>query len=182
MKQMDLFADAEPCPLLNTEQELNAERSLLADLLESSRLYHSSKDYFDLLDFVSRLRNFAPFNAMLLQVQKPGLTYAASAWDWKTRFNRTVKEGARPLVILWPFSPVAFVYDVLDTEGDPLPEDLAETFHATGPMTQETMSRYIKRLNSRGTHVKLIAYGDAKAGSIAVKERSTHKQEKPDSI
>ena len=52
---------------------------------------------------------------MLLQVQKPGLTYAASAWDWKTRFDRTIKEGARPLVILWPFSPVAFVYDVLDT-------------------------------------------------------------------
>ena len=92
----------------------DAERSLLADLLEDSRLYHTSKDYADLLDFVSRLRNFAPFNAMLLHVQKPGLTFAASAWDWKTRFNRTIKEDARPLVILWPFCPVALVYDVLD--------------------------------------------------------------------
>jgi hypothetical protein len=60
-------------------QNTDAERSLLADLLESSRLYRTGKDYRGLLDFVSRLRNFAPFNAMLLQIQKPGLMYAASA-------------------------------------------------------------------------------------------------------
>ena len=68
-----------------------------------------------------RLRNFAPFNAMLLQVQKPGLTYAASAADWRTTFKRKPKEGARPLLILWPFGPVALVYDVIDTEGKELP-------------------------------------------------------------
>ncbi len=79
--------DSEPQP----EQRLDAERLLLADLLESSQLYHPSQDYLDLLDFVSRLCNFAPFNAMLLQIQKPGLTYAASAWDWKSRFNRDTK-------------------------------------------------------------------------------------------
>jgi len=41
-------------------------RSLLADLLESSKLYHTTEDYQALLAFVSKLRNFAPFNAMLL--------------------------------------------------------------------------------------------------------------------
>lgn len=70
---------------------------MLAELLESSRLYHTGVDYLELLYFTSRLRNFAPFNGMLLQVQKPGLTYAASAWDWQMRFNRSTKEGARPL-------------------------------------------------------------------------------------
>ena len=64
----------------------------------------------------------APFNAMLLQVQKPGLTYAASAADWRLRFGRKPKEGARPLLILWPFAPVALVYDVMDTEGEDLPD------------------------------------------------------------
>ncbi len=61
--------------------ETAAARSLLDQLLADSRLYSSSEDYKDLLDFVVRLRNFAPFNAMLLQVQKPGLSYAASARD-----------------------------------------------------------------------------------------------------
>src|ERR1039458_5077229 len=89
--------------------ETEAARSLLDQLLTDSRLYTKSKDYQDLLDFVVRLRNFAPFNAMLLQVQKPGLSYAASAHDWRERFGRTPQEGARPLLILWPFGPVALV-------------------------------------------------------------------------
>ncbi len=113
------------------QQELfvtEAARSLLDQLLADSRLYTQSKDYKDLLDFVVRLRNFAPFNAMLLQVQKPGLSYAASARDWRERFSRRPKEGARPLLILWPFGPVALVYDVMDTEGKPLPEDVASFF------------------------------------------------------
>lgn len=84
-------------------------KSLLADLIERSRLYHRSQDYQALLDFTSRLRTFAPFNAFLLHVQKPGLRFAASAHDWQDRFDRTIKEGARPLLILWPFGPVAFV-------------------------------------------------------------------------
>jgi hypothetical protein len=68
--------------------ETEATRSLLDQLVADSRLYTSGKDYKDLLDFVVRLRNFAPFNAMLLHLQKPGLTYAASARDWEERFGR----------------------------------------------------------------------------------------------
>ena len=45
------------------------ERTLLDDLLRQSRLYHQSREYLDLLDFTIRLRNMAPFNAMLLQIQ-----------------------------------------------------------------------------------------------------------------
>lgn len=104
--------------------DTEAARSLLDQLLADSRLYRTGKDYRALLDFVVRLRNFAPFNALLLQVQKPGLLYAASSRDWLDRFNRTVKDGARPLLILWPFGPVALVYDVADTAGEPLPDGL----------------------------------------------------------
>lgn len=56
-----------------SDGEAEKVRSLLDDLLEKSRLYKDSNDYKKLLDFVVRLRNFAPFNGMLLQVQKPGL-------------------------------------------------------------------------------------------------------------
>jgi hypothetical protein len=65
--------------------EVETTRSLFDTLLTQSRLYHTSTDYMALLDFVVRLRNFAPFNAMLLQMQKPGLRYAASVpWRWST--------------------------------------------------------------------------------------------------
>jgi hypothetical protein len=129
--------------------ETEAVRSLLDQLLEDSRLYTGSAEYKALLDFVVRLRNFAPFNAMLLQVQKPGLTYAASARDWRDRFGRTPKEGVRPLLILWPFGPVALVYDVLDTEGDELPEDVA-SFFAQGPIDQARLVWFTTRLGRRG--------------------------------
>src|SRR5713101_6019755 len=127
------------------QQELfepKAARSLLDQLLADSQLYTQSKDYKELLDFVVRLRNFAPFNAMLLQVQKPGLSYAASALDWRERFRRTPKESARPLLILWPFGPVALVYDVLDTEGKPLPEDVA-SFFAHGSIDEKRIASFV---------------------------------------
>jgi len=155
------------------------ERSLLADLLESSKLYHTSKDYLELMAFVSRLRNFAPFNAMLLHIQKPGLAYVASAYDWATRFGRSIKEDARPLLILWPFGPVAFVYDVQDTEGGPLPEDVAEIFHATGPMTEESIQTYMSRLAAKGIRAKHMDRGDTQAGFIK-KNPSKDKKVKPE--
>lgn len=57
MKQSDLFHDEE------------TSRNLLASLLEDSLLYHRSEDFKQLLDFAARLRNLAPFNAMLVHIQ-----------------------------------------------------------------------------------------------------------------
>lgn len=143
-------------------------KSLLADLIERSRLYHRSQNYKELLDFTSRLRMFAPFNAFLLHVQKPGLRFAASAYDWQQRFHRTVKEGARPLLILWPFGPVAFVYDLNDTEGEtPLPDSVTQAFRATGVMTADRIKGFGPRLLRAGISLKLIAYGDAHAGHVS---------------
>lgn len=156
--QSDLFAG-------EVETETAAARSVLDQLLTDSRLYTQSKDYKDLLDFVVRLRNFAPFNAMLLQVQKPGLRYAASARDWRERFGRQPKEDARPLLILWPFGPVALVYDSTDTEGEPLPEHVY-AFPAKGDMTSGGIHGFVARLRAYRFSTTFIDAGDNKAGSI----------------
>ena len=147
-----------------------AARSLLDGLIEKSRLYKSSRDYQDLLDFVVRLRKFAPFNAMLLQVQKPGLLYAASEQDWREEFGRQPREGARPLLILWPFGPVALVYDVMDTEGATLPADVF-SFISKGTMTQDSVHAFARRLAGRKILVDWIDSGDASAGYIRVASR-----------
>jgi len=156
------------------------EISLLTQLLRRSRLYSSGSDYKALLDFVVRLSNFAPFNAMLLQVQKPGLLYAASAHDWLARFNRTVKEGARPLIILWHSGPVALVYDFEDTEGDaPLPKDVADAFRAVGPMNADRIKEFVAPLDRLGIDLKCLAFGDGKAGHLDIVRRSENAKEKP---
>ncbi len=138
---------------------------MLDQLLIDSCLYTQSSDYKDLLDFVVRLRNFAPFNAMLLQVQKPGLRYAASANDWWTRFGRKIKEDARPLLILWPFGPVALVYDVQDTEGKDLPEDV-DSFFARGAINDIQMRGFLPLMTKRHITCSFIDAGDQQAGSI----------------
>ncbi|MBC2735919.1 MAG: ImmA/IrrE family metallo-endopeptidase [Desulfobacteraceae bacterium] len=143
------------------------DRSLLDQLFSESKLYTQSKDYKDLLDFVVRLRNFAPFNAMLLQVQKPGLSYAASARDWYDRFGRRPKDGARPLLILMPFGPVSLVYDVLDTEGRPLPEDVS-SFSANGNISEEHIQSFKDKLLTKNIEWFLLDRGDNSAGSICV--------------
>lgn len=153
LEQQDLF-------------DTEAARSLLDQLLEDSKLYHKSADYFELLKFVGRLRNIAPFNAMLLQIQKPGLQHAASAHDWLTRFNRRPKQGARPLLILWPFGPVALVYDLQDTEGDPVPAGV-NSFDANGDVTHADIDKYLRVLRLKGIHHEFFDGSDTLAGSIS---------------
>ena len=140
-------------------------RSKLHQLLSESKLYRRSADYFALLEFVARLRSFAPFNAMLLQMQKPGLRYAATREDWWMYHGRRVVEGARPLLILWPFGPVALVYDVADTEGEPLPEGVV-AFRASGRLLPPLGIELAKRLPRVGVELVLVDYGDGKAGRI----------------
>ena len=145
----------------------DATRTLLQQLLTDSRLYTKSKDYADLLAFVVRLRTFAPFNAMLLQVQKPGLSFAASDRDWRERFGRTPKDGARPLLILWPFGPVALVYDVMDTEGRDLPQDVA-SFFAQGPIDQARLSTFRPLMAAKHVEWYPVDVGDKSASLIKV--------------
>lgn len=105
---------------------------------------------------------------MLLNIQKPGLSYAASAMDWRQRFNRYPKRDARPLLILWPFGPVALVYDVQDTEGDSLPED-AQMFPAQGEIKEDRLAEFAIALAKKNIQWASFDGGDAAAGSIGTR-------------
>jgi hypothetical protein len=73
--------------------------------------------------FMRKVPDRAPFNNALVFIQNPSCGYYATAREWETRFHRTVKKGARPMVILCPFGPVDFVFDYRDTEGDDFTDD-----------------------------------------------------------
>ncbi|MDR3405889.1 MAG: ImmA/IrrE family metallo-endopeptidase [Chthoniobacter sp.] len=156
--------------------EPEVSRALLDQLLADSKLYTQSKHYKDLLDFVIKLRNFAPFNAMLLQVQKPGLGYAASSRDWRERFGRSPKNEARPLLILWPFGPVALVYDVMDTEGKPLPEDVA-CYVAKGTIDGKRLAEFDAALGRKNIECYSVDAGDRRAGMIELLRKAGDENE-----
>ena len=138
-------------------------------MLDDAAAYRSSTHYWDLLRFVTRMRRFSPFNALLLHRQKPGLGFAASARDWRRRWKRIVKVDARPLVVLIPFGPVGFVYDMLDTEAlpgaPPLPRD-AYAFPATGNVTKPALLAIVAAVEAKGIRIAEVDVGDWHAGRI----------------
>lgn len=161
-----------PPPSADSNLTEATERSLLDQLLSDAKLYTRSEDFLAVMACAARMRNFAPFNALLLQIQKPGVMYAASAMDWRERFKRFPKEGARPLLILWPFGPVVLVYDVADTEGEPLPAGM-NPFAATGDMDAERLAGFAKKLARRNIAWHWLDAGDGSAGYIRVVQEST---------
>ena len=95
------------------------EQSELEKLLQNINDFRESRDFYDRLVFVKQSRYLAPYNAFLVTQQKKNATFVLSEDKWKD-LGRYPKEGASPIVIMIPFGPVQFVYDLEDTEGKPL--------------------------------------------------------------
>ncbi len=85
-----------------------------------------------------------------------------------------MKENARPLLILWPFGPVALVYDVVDLVSGNIPID-AQAFVAKGTITEGSITAFIKRMAAKNITVEITDAGDGKAGSIKMTKAPTDK-------
>jgi len=153
------------------------ERALIDQLIAAMRLYNTSVAIKELFTFTQNLREFAPFNAMLLHIQKPGLTHAATVQDWHNRFARVPKEGARPLLILRTKGPVDFVFDIQDTEGRDVPED-AFAFPTFGALSEDEFDAFIKALRTERIETLALDLGDGMAGWIKLKTASQAKKGK----
>lgn len=138
----------------------------LDELFHEAGMYRQGKEVRELYDFISRFPKFGAYNASLIHAQKPGSVYVASAGEWR-RFNRTIKPGARPVVILWPFAPVRFMFDLSDTEGDkPFPEELLRPFRTDGRLPPNVFERLLKNLPRDGIALYEADHGTASAGYI----------------
>jgi hypothetical protein len=156
--QGDLFDNA-------AEPKDEAERTLIDQLIAATKLYDSSEAIHELLNFTIRLRELAPFNAMLLHIQKPGLTHAATAQDWWRRFGRVPKKDARPLLILRTMGPVDFVFDIQDTKGRDVPVD-AFAFPTFGNMTESRFNEFMSSVVKQRIAIVPLDAGDGQAGWI----------------
>lgn len=173
-----LFNDRELAQKLNQDnlfgapgEEGSQERALIDQLIAATKLYDSSEAVQELLEFTIRLRELAPFNAMLLHIQKPGLTHAATAYDWWHRFGRVPKKGTRPLLILKTRGPVDFVFDILDTEGRGIPVD-AFAFPTFGNLSEDQFNQFMRVLAKERIDVISLDSGDGQAGWIQLLSHS----------
>lgn len=158
--QLDLF-----------DEPTRDDRALIDQLIAATRLYDSRRALLELFAFTIRLRAFAPFNAMILHIQRPGLTHAATAHDWHRRFGRVPVRGARPLLVLRTMGPVDFVFDILDTEGSALPVD-AFKFPTLGALTDQGFAEHMKTVAKENIDLAPLDVGDTRAGYIRMAARS----------
>lgn len=82
------------------------------------RSYRNSEEFKKMLDFVGKFKYMAPYNAMLVQMQKPGATFVFTGKIW-AKYGRRPTLNSQKLIILKPFGPVQCVFDYSDTE--PIP-------------------------------------------------------------
>lgn len=97
-------------------------QSTLDLLYHRSAAYRTTEAFQEMVSFVAKFRDYAPYNNFLVKIQNPSCSFFATERDWGNRFQRTIKEDARPMLILAPMHPVMAVYDLDSTDGPELPE------------------------------------------------------------
>jgi hypothetical protein len=122
-EQLDLFQPSELPSAANEDVSvLEGTTGALDELLRLTPRWRQCREFFDLLRFVARFPNYSPFNGFLIFLQRPDATRVATGRAWLQKYRRRLKPGAQPILILAPMAPVLFVFDLKDTEGDPLAE------------------------------------------------------------
>lgn len=82
-------------------------------LIEEGRM----EDFLNFLTFLSINKGYSIYNSALVYAQRPGTLYFETERTWAERYGRFLKPSAIPIVILQPFGPDNFVYDLEDTYG-----------------------------------------------------------------
>ncbi|MCG7887829.1 MAG: ImmA/IrrE family metallo-endopeptidase [Candidatus Thiodiazotropha taylori] len=131
--------------------ERRAIETGIDQLVQAGIEYRQSESLKEIVSFMAKFRDYAPYNNMLVRIQNPSCGFYATATDWKRRFDRTLKEDARPMLILAPMHPVMLVYDVDQTEGKALPESYDQFAQFDG----EWDSKWLENLTKNALRHKI---------------------------
>lgn len=128
------------------------EQSHLDLLFERVEHYRQSQHFFELMKMCSRFRHLNVYNAMLVNIQKPASRYVLREREWRKEFNRSIKPNAQPLVILVPFGPVDFLFEIGDTESNgkssPSDEEILDTIAQPYKTKREAKERDLNKMMS----------------------------------
>jgi len=170
----------------------DSDKLTIDELFKRSRKYQHSSEFFRFFNFIARFNHYSRFNTMLVYLQDESVTFFGGANFWYKKFNRIVKEDARPYVILQPFSPVMLAYDVFQTEGKDSPQEFLEKglgtkpFDVSGKINLQTLDDAILIATSLGIKISFKPLSFFNAGyvttifkgslEIALKEGMSYEQ------
>jgi len=152
------------------EKSKTKTAKMLEGLEKKIEQVQSSEEFKELLETFSKFHDYSFHNTILIQMQCPGATHVAGYKQWQKKFNRHVKKGEKGIAILAPrsfkkkvveevekngktieeekekeimyFRPV-YVFDVSQTEGEPLPSIDLEVEDVKGEL-REILERYAR--------------------------------------
>lgn len=163
--EQTLFAFAEETP---------ERRPGIDELFAAQPAWRRGARFLRLLAGVARFRALGPYNALLVALQRPKARCVFSPARWRA-LHREVRPDAAPLVLLRPFAPVSFVYDVADTRvmrgrTDRLPADclLPDDAVPCAAVDDATVQRLLGRLPYWGIGHETLPTGPADVGEIHV--------------
>lgn len=137
-------------PLFTDTEEIMEKLDALEDLSTNIQAYRRSRDFYELMQFITKFRRYSPYNAFLLHVQNPKVSFVATPSVWRKEFHRKIKPEARTLLILAPMHPILFVYDLADTEGAPIPNGLIDPFATEGQIDEDDLEDIIHAARKDG--------------------------------
>lgn len=168
-QQLSLFADSsgQQKAIADIAQaaKLDFEGNTLDEVFAVTRRFRSSVEYIDLLNFLARFPQYSILNGFLLYVQKPTISFLATPRTWVRQYRRYPKDGAQPLILLAPMSPVRFVFDIADTEGDPVSELSVQKSSAFARLDQKMYATLIANCAVQGIALGEIRLSHDTAGS-----------------
>lgn len=122
---------------------------------------HSFEDFLEFATFMYWSKNYSMYNSALIMLQRPGVSHVETEEKWLSKYSRNLLPEASPIVILVPFGPVNFVYDIEDTFGDYSPTEMKEFQKAynskTPVMSLDTLKKLVYSFG--------IYYGEKPFGS-----------------
>ena len=153
MKQEDTV---DPKLAARLEHFVDCQAAIDALFHEAKRSKGASGAFQQFLDVGIRFSNLSVFNSMLVTIQRPGAVAVGSRAKWAS-IGRAVKPGTPPLLILWPFGPVAYLYEYSDTEGAEMDGAQANLLFAEGQPPPRRLSHLIK---AAGGYNIVVDYSD----------------------
>ena len=139
-------------------------KSTLDDLARKSIAYRNSGAFREMIEFVAKFREYAPYNNMLVKIQNPSCGFYATERDWNRQFNRYVVDDAKPMLILAPMHPVMLVYDLDSTDGPPLPDKLKSFALTEGDFDPKIIQRTLENAQRDRILVQFKSLSSTNAG------------------
>lgn len=165
------FASTDPADAatLDNQDEVEGQYRKVQQLIKQALETPTPEELRKFLDFATSFRRLSIWNARMAYIQRPGARIIASEYEWKT-VERFVQPDAAPIIILWPFSPIRFVYELEDT-GPPFDrEKIQDPFAVKGDLRPNVLAALIFSLNKQKSfRVKVEGrrQGSGRAGSAA---------------